>query len=224
MPDPNSYTPADWFWRVTGRTDVYASARFGYFPLTDAAYLAFLAAGGIATVIDTEANLRDVLNAADVAFQAEGLPALLVSRPRITNARVRLVKTGFSLASGATGAAALIPWTATGAIDPLGMNNAGGANPDRIVIPAGQGGYYWATIAASFPVNATGDRGIQMRRNAAAIPRATLRVKAAAGDTTELFGSRLVQLDAGDIFRVAAAQDSGSTLSIDAEVHLARAE
>lgn len=218
------YDAAAWYWKVGNGPagQVYSSAGFAYVPeASDAAYLAFLADGAIATVIDTEANLRDVLNAADVVFKAEGLPALLVTRPRITSARVRLVRTGFSLASGA---GAVIPWSATGALDPLGMNNPGGANPDRITIPAGQGGFYWATIAASFPVNATGDRAIQMRRNAAAIPRATLRVKAAGGDTTELFGTRLVQLDAGDIFRVAASQDSGGALSIDTEVHLARAE
>lgn len=219
-----AYRPEAWYWKVGDGPagQVYSSAGFAYvLEASDGGYLAFLADGNLATVIDTEANLRDVLNSADVIFRAESLPALIVPRPRITNARVRLARTAFSLTSGA---GALIAWSATGAIDPLGMNNPGGANPDRITIPAGQGGFYWATIAASFPVNATGDRAIQMRRNAAAIPRATLRVKAAGGDTTELFGTRLVQLDAGDIFRVAASQDSGASLSIDAEVHLARAE
>jgi hypothetical protein len=62
------YNPADWYWIVAGNTtQVYSSSRDEYVPLTDATYLAWLAAGNAPTNIDTAANLAIVLFQADVS-------------------------------------------------------------------------------------------------------------------------------------------------------------
>lgn len=53
-----------WFWIVAGSTtQVYSSERSEYVPISDAAYVAFLAGGDGPTRIDTEANLIAVLAA-----------------------------------------------------------------------------------------------------------------------------------------------------------------
>lgn len=221
---PKSYSAADWFWIANDGPagQVYASRRFAYVPAaSDVEYLAFLAGGDQATRIVSEAELRDELEKWDVPFLALPLRALELTRPRTHRARVRLVRTGQSIASGTGG---LIQWGAAGSIDPSGMNNPAGPNPDRVVIPAGQDGVYLAVIAASFAPNAVGDRAIQLRRNANPIPRATVRQRAPATDTAELVASRLVQLSGSDIVRVAVAQDSGGALLVDAELQLLRIE
>lgn len=220
---PRSYVPGDWYWIVgDGPADqVYESASASYVPAaSDPDYLAFVADGNFATVIDTAANLRDELEKYDLRFQALPLRPIEEARPRVHRARIRLRRTGFSVASGAAGA--LIQWAAAGAVDPLAMWNAG--NAAAITIPEGQDGIYFAQIAASFAASATGDRALQMRRNGAPIPGATLRQRAPASETAEIFGSRLVQLAGLDVFRVGAAQDSGGALLVDAEVGLLRIE
>lgn len=61
------YSPFDWYWIVGGDDNqVYASARQSYVPSDDATYLAWIASGNVPTVIDTEANLIDVLRRANV--------------------------------------------------------------------------------------------------------------------------------------------------------------
>lgn len=216
-----AYDPADWYWRVATRPgEVYHSARFAFVPDTDAAFLAWVAADFPPTAIVDEGELREVLSAAGVVYLAEPLPPIEEDRPRVQRARLRLRVQGVSLASSITGA--LIQWAAAGAVDPLGMWNAGQA--DRIVIPAGQGGVYLAQVAGVFALNANGDRALQMRRGANPIPGATLSGRAPALRPAETFGSRLVVLAAGDIFRVGWAQDSGGPLVCDAEVALMRVE
>lgn len=221
---PRGYDPRHWYWTVGDGPpgQVYASQRGVYVPAaSDPDYLALLAGGEQASSIASEVELRDELEKWDVRFLALPLRAIEELRPRTHRARCRLVRTGQSLDSG-TGA--LIEWGAAGAIDPLDMNNPAGLNPDRVVIPAGEDGIYLAGYQASFAANATGDRAVQLRRNAAAIPRATLRQRAPAADTAELGTSRLIQLAAGDIVRVAVAQSSGGALLVDAELQLLRVE
>ncbi len=56
------YNPANWYWIVAGSTtQVWASGRNEYVPITDATYTAWLASGNVATRISTAASLAGVL-------------------------------------------------------------------------------------------------------------------------------------------------------------------
>lgn len=56
------FNPNEWYWFVGGdQTQVYASARGVFVPITDATYVAWLAQGNFPTNIDTAANLGQVL-------------------------------------------------------------------------------------------------------------------------------------------------------------------
>lgn len=58
------YDPKDWYWYVAGDlTKVYSSKAAAYVPANDATFVAWVASGGVATNIDTEENLGDVLAA-----------------------------------------------------------------------------------------------------------------------------------------------------------------
>ena len=64
MAVPFFYSASDWYWIVGGSTTiVYASKSASYVSVKDSAYAAFVAAGGKATRIDTEADLEAVLAA-----------------------------------------------------------------------------------------------------------------------------------------------------------------
>lgn len=57
------YNVNDWYWVVAGSsTHVYSSASQSYVSVSDSTYLAWVAAGGVATPIATEALLYEVLN------------------------------------------------------------------------------------------------------------------------------------------------------------------
>lgn len=57
-----TYIPSKWYWIVGGSTtQVFYSASGNYVPVTDAAYVAWLAAGNIPKQIDTEQSLYQVL-------------------------------------------------------------------------------------------------------------------------------------------------------------------
>lgn len=217
---PRTYSPADWYWSVGNGPvgQVYASARFTYVSAaTDPDYLDFLAGGDFATTIDTEANLRDALEAMDVAFTTLPLRPLEVLRPRVHGARCRLTRAGQSIASATPTA---ISWT--GGFDPRNMNNPGGANPDRVVIPAGQGGIFLCLASVNFAANATGDRAVQIRQGGA--PIATARVRAPAALEAEFQTLGFAQLNGGDIVRVFVSQDSGAALATSAALTLLRIE
>jgi hypothetical protein len=63
-----TYNPQNWYWIVNGSTtQVYSSASSGYVAITDTTYVAWLAAGGVPTKIDSEADLWGVLTAANVS-------------------------------------------------------------------------------------------------------------------------------------------------------------
>ncbi len=67
----STYNPFDWYWSVQDTspgTQVWASARGQYVPLADASYVAWLAASNVATIIDTQANLFQVINAFNVDY------------------------------------------------------------------------------------------------------------------------------------------------------------
>lgn len=56
------YNPADWYWKVGADTSkVFSSLTGDYVDLNAAAYLAFLAGGGVPTAIGTEDELGAVL-------------------------------------------------------------------------------------------------------------------------------------------------------------------
>lgn len=56
------YNPRNWYWTVNGSTtQVFSSAAGNYVPIDNAAYLAWVAAGGNPTRIANEAELGEVL-------------------------------------------------------------------------------------------------------------------------------------------------------------------
>lgn len=59
------YDPAHWYWKIASdsQTRVWSSGSASYVPASDVAYSAWLSAGGVTTVIDSEASLKDVLAA-----------------------------------------------------------------------------------------------------------------------------------------------------------------
>ena len=57
-----NYNPRDWYWIVAGSTtQVYSSKIGNYVPISDAAYVAWLAAGNTPSRIGTEAELGEAL-------------------------------------------------------------------------------------------------------------------------------------------------------------------
>lgn len=79
------FNAANWYWAVGGSaTQVWSSAACAYVPVTDTAYLAWVAAGRRPTPIDSAASLYDVLLAqwapaaqsAGVQVTSTGTPAL----------------------------------------------------------------------------------------------------------------------------------------------------
>jgi hypothetical protein len=69
-----SYNPSNWYWVVAGSTtQVFSSASGTYVQISDATYVAWLAAGGHPTRIDTEASL--------IAVLAQQAPSVVVQTP-----------------------------------------------------------------------------------------------------------------------------------------------
>jgi hypothetical protein len=74
-----NYNPNNWYWIVAGSTtEVWASARTQYVPLTDATYTAWLAAGNLPTRILNAAELVDVLT-------VQWLPSVMAQGVTITS-------------------------------------------------------------------------------------------------------------------------------------------
>lgn len=68
IPARRFLTLENWYWIVAGSTtQVYSSAVGDYVPVADATYQAWLADGNSPTVIDTEANLGNVVAGLAVA-------------------------------------------------------------------------------------------------------------------------------------------------------------
>lgn len=64
MPDVPAFIPADWYWVVNGSTArVYSSKVGDYVDISDPAYTAWLAAGGVPSRSVSEAELGEVLAA-----------------------------------------------------------------------------------------------------------------------------------------------------------------
>lgn len=69
------YNPSNWYWCIGGnQTQFWSSAGNAYVPASDATYTAWQQAGGVATNIDTMANLQTVLEAANVPPYAPVTP------------------------------------------------------------------------------------------------------------------------------------------------------
>lgn len=222
------FTPENWYWLVPGQLGVYHSASFAYVPLADSAYVAFLAAGGVAnTGLASDSELRDYLNANNVAYLAEALPPIEVLRASIPRARVRIQRAAFSLANNVITA---VDYISAGQ-DPVDFHNHSGPNPDRIVIPAGHAGTYLITAGFRFLESSaaaggtpnTGDRLGGIRRGASETLAAT-RVRACAADNTEFTVYDEVTLAVGDILRVGALQNCGGTMNLASRFTLRRIE
>jgi hypothetical protein len=86
----NNYTPNNWYWNIgQSSIQVFSSASLTFVPLTDATYLAWVAAGNRTTRIDTGINLFDVLSTQvlpslfsnGVAFRSTSIPSLNATYP-----------------------------------------------------------------------------------------------------------------------------------------------
>lgn len=92
------YIPSNWYWIVAGSTtQVYSSARATYVPLTDTTYVAWLAAGGRATAIDSEVSLQVVFAE---WFPAGWAPTSAQKATAALGAGVALVSTGTPALNG----------------------------------------------------------------------------------------------------------------------------
>jgi hypothetical protein len=228
LPDGSTRSPADWYWIVGARTDVYSSSRADYVATDDAAYVSFLAAGGLATVIDTEDNLRGALNGVGLSFRGEAIAPLLVDRPRVVAARCRLVAAAFSIGVGAVKA---IPWTAA-RIDPLAMwagPAPGNANPERITIR--QPGIYRFTLGIRFtePAAPTGYRALSFTRGLGGSPEdlGTSRIACAPAPSPETsygFSEFIEPAAAGDVLRAFSQHGHTAALSAQARITIERVE
>ncbi len=70
------YTPANWYWYVAGDlTQVYSSAAVAYVVASDPTFVAWLAKGNVATKINSEQELFDVLLAAGVPVPGGTVPS-----------------------------------------------------------------------------------------------------------------------------------------------------
>lgn len=215
---------ADWYWLVgPSPTQVYHSARRQYVALDDAQYVAFLAGGDAATPILTEAELREVLNNANVRYLNEPLPLLEDVRPRSVRARCRLQIASFPTVN-ATGT--VVPFDVE-LVDPLNMHGAG--NPDRIVIP--ETGIYWgwagvrwleSTAGAGGTPN-TGLRIAQLRIGASQVV-ATTRLPPAPQDNTEFPVGDYFAANEGDILRMIVEQRCGGSMNAAARITIRREE
>ena len=59
-----SYTPSNWYWFVAGSTTrIYSSAAAAYVSTSDSTYAAWLAAGNVTNIVDSESTLRALLAA-----------------------------------------------------------------------------------------------------------------------------------------------------------------
>lgn len=208
---PRLYRTGDWYWLVgPSPIQVYHSARRLYVALDDTDYLAFVADGNTATVIGTEAELREVLAQSEVRYQSEALPVLEVTRPRLPRARFRLQIATVSIPNAAGTA---VPWN-NELDDPLNVHN-NGQNPDRIVIP--ETGVWWVYGGARFTSNAVGYRAAQLRIGGAQVV-ATTSVGAANGRDTEFPVGDFFQANEGDFLRMFLEQNSGGPLDCAARV------
>jgi hypothetical protein len=132
----DDYRPSDWYWAVGGdQTQVYASARAASVPIADEAYVAWLAVGNSPTIVDTMANLIDVLRAANVPPYHLVPTRLIVDRlqtaGKLTAARAALDAAGLYLRERWNSRLSIFADDA----DARAMLTAIGANPDAILAP-----------------------------------------------------------------------------------------
>lgn len=120
------YDPSRWYWSVPGK-GIYSSAAAAYVDAGDVTYQAWLGAGNLPTVIDSEASLMDVL--------AAQYPAGLLSSSPQGQLRTAIVSTA-QTAVGVT----LNNLTAAQvkALLAILLYKAGGVNNDGTVRPLSQ--------------------------------------------------------------------------------------
>lgn len=216
------YEARNWYWFVGNDfTQVYSSSAFAFVPLSDPAYLAFLADGNVATRIASVELLRVVLNDVGVVYLNELLPPIQVDRTTVPRARVRLTAgTPFPVTSGV---ARSVPWE-TALSNPLAMW-ALSPNQDRITIP--QTGTYRILAAVRFIEGTrTGIRSIQAALGLGAPPTdlgTLIFAPALAGDTSMIAVDQ-ADLVQGDILRIFVAQGSGGTINCVARVKVEKLE
>jgi hypothetical protein len=80
------YTAPNWYWIVAGSTtQVWSSARLGYFPVSDATYQAWLTAGNVATNIASTSDLLGVMTQQVVPLlQQQGVAVVSTATPALS--------------------------------------------------------------------------------------------------------------------------------------------
>lgn len=92
------------------------------------------------------------------------------------------------------------------------------ANPvnNRITIPAGFSGWYFAFFYVSYEPDAAGFRDLRIRINdVTAMEETRIRKNAINGGNTEVSGCAIVQFTAADYLELWSQQNSGGALNID---------
>jgi len=106
---PYPYIASDWYWVVAeSATEVWASARLEYVPVTDATYEAWLAAGNVPTNIGSVTELLGVmtqklvplLQLQGVAVNSTGTPALDGTYPIDAAAQSTMTALSAGIAAG----------------------------------------------------------------------------------------------------------------------------
>jgi hypothetical protein len=122
------YNPANWYWFVAGSTSqVWSSASLSYVPVSNATYVAWLAAGNVASRINSTADLYGVMAAqvvpallsAGVAVASTGTPALNGSYTLdpVSQVQITAIGAGIAAGKGLPGGGGTFNWpTATGTL------------------------------------------------------------------------------------------------------------
>jgi hypothetical protein len=122
------YNPTNWYWVVAGNsTTVWSSAALAYVPLANSTYVAWLAAGNVATHINSTSDLYGVMAAqvvpdlmgAGVSVTSTGTPALngTYALDPVSQAQITAIAAGVAAGKGLPGGGGTFNWpTAAGAL------------------------------------------------------------------------------------------------------------
>lgn len=107
-----------------------------------------------------------------------------------------------------------VPWTDTDVRDTDAYHDTS-TNNNRLTVPSGLGGLYFAFANLGFAANATGGRNFSLRKNGTtSLILTNQQVNSAAGSTRVLISGFII-LAAGDYIETIVTQFSGSNLNTD---------
>lgn len=92
-------------------------------------------------------------------------------------------------------------------------------NTSRFTIPSGKGGYYALHVMLTYQENGTGIRDLRFYKNGSELQMLRLFGSSTANALTGLFGTYVGNFAAGDYLECYAYQNSGGTLTVDANTN-----